>query len=326
MAFKICVIGCGGIAMSSHGPAYRRYADLHPEVELVGCCDLDERKAAAFGKRIGFARHYTDFAVMLTQEKPHAVAVLTPPDTIPAIAIAVMRRGYPVLMEKPPGATVEACQEIVSAAKDTGMHNMVAFNRRYAPLTQRLRGCLTQVAAEVEYIHCQFNRVRRLDPDFSTTTIHGIDTVRHLSGSSFEQIQFHYQEKPTLGPGVCNIYMDGRMISGARVQLAFCPVSGYSTERYTVCTQGHTFILDMPLPNAPALPGALQCYDPTGAVVKEVPESMGLSEAFGFYGEIATFCDALRAGSPIDDIATALQSVAIADCIRRRETQYRCQI
>ena len=35
MAFRICVIGCGSLSTSAHGPSCRRYADFHPDVELA---------------------------------------------------------------------------------------------------------------------------------------------------------------------------------------------------------------------------------------------------------------------------------------------------
>jgi hypothetical protein len=71
--FKIAIVGCGGIATDSHGPALAYYARTHPDTELAACCDLDECKAAAYAKRFGFARHFTDLDELLDAVRPGAV-------------------------------------------------------------------------------------------------------------------------------------------------------------------------------------------------------------------------------------------------------------
>ena len=49
MAFKICVICCGGIAFNSHGPGYKKYAEQHKDTILAACCDIDEKKRRITG-------------------------------------------------------------------------------------------------------------------------------------------------------------------------------------------------------------------------------------------------------------------------------------
>ena len=51
MAFKICAIGCGAMATTGHGPSFQRYAQEHPDTELVACCDLDAEKAELYRGR-----------------------------------------------------------------------------------------------------------------------------------------------------------------------------------------------------------------------------------------------------------------------------------
>ena len=43
--FKICLIGCGSVATSGHGPSLQKYVATHPDTLLAGCCDLDAAKA-----------------------------------------------------------------------------------------------------------------------------------------------------------------------------------------------------------------------------------------------------------------------------------------
>ena len=52
--FKICVLGCGSVATSGHGPSLQRYAAEHPDVVLAGCCDLNPERAETYRQTFGF--------------------------------------------------------------------------------------------------------------------------------------------------------------------------------------------------------------------------------------------------------------------------------
>ena len=78
MPFRICVIGCGSLSTSAHGPSCRRYADRQPDVELAACCDLDAARAERYRESFGFGKAYSDFRAMLTTERPDAVCLMAP--------------------------------------------------------------------------------------------------------------------------------------------------------------------------------------------------------------------------------------------------------
>ena len=54
MAFKICTVGCGGMANGGHGPSFRKYAQEREGVVLAGCCDVDLQKAEDYRGKFGF--------------------------------------------------------------------------------------------------------------------------------------------------------------------------------------------------------------------------------------------------------------------------------
>src|SRR5258706_16110919 len=97
---KLCTIGCGEHAGSSHGPAQARYAERHPGVELAACCDIDAKRAEHHRERFGFSRHYTDLQAMLEAEKPDAVILVVPEHATCALACRVLEQGFPLLLEK----------------------------------------------------------------------------------------------------------------------------------------------------------------------------------------------------------------------------------
>jgi len=329
MAFRICVIGCGSLSTSAHGPSCRRYADRHPDVELAACCDLDAAKAERYRESFGFGKAYSDFRAMLTAERPDAVCLMAPVSKTRELTCAVLEMGFPLIMEKPPGLNRTECQAMIDAAERAGVPNQVAFNRRYAPLVQALK---TRLEAsfrpeDIQDLRYDFFRINRRDADFATTAIHGIDTVRFLAGAPYRHIRFRYQAMPALGPTVANIYMECEMASGTMAHINFCPVTGVIIERATVSLFDHTFFLNVPIWQAYDSPGRLLHLE-HGAVREDIDGGSleGASEMYvasGFYGENASFFDDLRAGRrPRGDIRSGLQSVEIADCLRQRATEY----
>jgi myo-inositol 2-dehydrogenase/D-chiro-inositol 1-dehydrogenase len=328
MGFKICVIGCGDMAINGHGPSYKKYAMLHPDVVLAGCCDLDEQRAARFKNQFGFERYYTDVTTMLDREKPDAVCLIVPPQQTETLSLQIMKKGYPLLLEKPPGLDKEQTLCMIECANKYGVPNQVAFNRRYTPVVSGLKHLLKQILQleGIQNIHYDVFRVGRKENDFAITAIHGIDTVKHIADSDYRYIRFDYQEFPQLGPGVANIYMHCEFGSGATAHINLCPVSGTVIERATVNAYNHTFFVHIPWGSMDASGRLLHIFkdqiqlDITGSELSASDDMFLLN---GFYEENAAFFDNLRAGiKPAGDIASGLQSVEIADSIRKRKREY----
>jgi len=183
---------------------------------------------------------------------------------------------------------------------------------------------------KIQNIRYDFFRYGHKNLDFATTAIHGIDTVRFITNSDYRYIHFYYQEMAHLGMNVANFYMECIMVSGARAQLNFCPVSGVVIERATVNLYDNTFFLNIPMWSAYDTPGRLTYVqkgnDVLDLIGNEVSNGDEMFETCGFFDEDAIFFDTLKAGKrPKDDLESALQSVEIADCIRNRYPEYYCE-
>jgi myo-inositol 2-dehydrogenase / D-chiro-inositol 1-dehydrogenase len=325
---RLCLIGCGEHARVAHGPAQARVASERPDVALAACCDLDPARADAFRREFGFARSYTDLLAMLEAERPDAVVVVVPLDRTVEIGSAVLERGIPLLVEKPPGTTVMEVDRLRAAA-DNGTRavpHQVAFNRRFVPLVTELRR-IVETAGPVQHLHYEMTRVNRRDPDFSTTAIHGLDVVRFIAGADYVEARCRYRELPAFGPGVANVLVDAVMTSGATAHLAFCPVAGVMVERATVHTDGHTLFLDVPMWNSVDAPGRLLHFA-DGVLAADVRgnqcgDGTALFELGGFYRETAAFVDDLTAGRiPSPTLSESRQSVEIAQHLRERRTEF----
>jgi predicted dehydrogenase len=252
------------------------------------------------------------------------VVLVVPEPITCAVACDVLGRGIPLLLEKPPGRTLAELDRIRAAAGT--IPHQVALNRRYSPLVRETRRRLDAHGGPdaLQHIQYEMTRVDRRDPDFSATAIHGIDAVRFLSGSDYDQVRFRYRELPELGPGVANIFLDALMTSGATAQLSFCPVAGVVVERATLHLQDESFYLRIPMWSAYDSPGRLE-HVQKGRLAAEVlgdPEAPSFVLG-GFDAETEAFFDALAAGrAPSPSLAEARQSVAVAEKIQQREREF----
>jgi len=327
MPFKICTIGCGAMATSGHGPSYKKYADLNPDVELTACCDLIEERAREFMQKFGFKKYYTDMDKMLDTEKPDAVCLVAPVNLTMPLSVKIMEKGYPLIMEKPPGLNREETLKMIEVAEKYNIPNQVAFNRRYTPIIIEGYNILSQFKPEeIENIRYDFYRVGRMDDDFSTTTIHAIDTVKFLARSEYEYVSFTYQKVPNTPIG--NIFLNGRLKSGASFQINFCPASGVVMERAVVSLYSNTVFINVPVAGSIDIPGKMVHYENNKEVKEITGYDLGISENMfeysGFYDENANFFNCIREGrKPEGDIKSGLQSVEIADCIRKKLLEYR---
>ena len=323
--FRICVIGCGFMATDGHGPAYAKYAAEHEETFLAACCDIDPERAETFRTRFGFARAYTDYRVMLDEVCPDAVCLLSPVQFTCELAVEVLKKGYALFLEKPPGRNREEIEQIYAQAKQAQVSVWSAFNRRYTPLITRLKSLLE--GEQILNITYQMYRRNRRDPDFATTAIHAIDAVSHIAGAPYRYVDFTYQRRPEWEEYIANAYLTGQMENGCMAQLSIIPMGGTTAERITVNTDCASYFVELPFWSNPDSPGRLRrlvgndvTHDISGA---DLVDSCEMFEESGFYEENRRFFEHLRGGEPVScDLQAAIQPVEIADCLRNRARRY----
>lgn len=328
--FKICLIGCGYMTRSCHGPSCKKYADEHEDVVLAACSDLKIEKAEEACTKFGFRRAYADYLEMIEKEKPDVVLLITPVKLTPELSISLLERKIPVIMEKPPGMTAEENMRIHEAAVRNNTPARVAFNRRYTPLLRALKEEIAQINRPVLDVDCMFVRINRKDDDFSTTAIHAIDAVRYLAGSEYRDVSLQYHDILVDEKTVTNIKLTAKMQNGSSTSVTFLPCGGSVIERITVTLCGYSFFLQLPVWGGSDAPGRLICMkdDKVYKTIQgeDLVKEYTLYESNGFYDESRIFFDELREGKhPVSDVITGHSSVAIAQCIRHKKESYECR-
>lgn len=147
---KIAIIGCGGIANGKHMPSLSRQADA----EMVAFCDIVEERAEEAAKTFGAegATVYTDYQELMKAGGFDIVHVCTPNDSHSVITVAALEAGKHVMCEKPMAKTTAQAQEMIDAAKRTGMKLSVAYQNRFRSDSEYLKAvCENGELGEIYY-------------------------------------------------------------------------------------------------------------------------------------------------------------------------------
>ncbi len=133
MTLKTAVIGVG-----SMGANHARVNWELPDVDLVAIVDGDENRAQAVAKKYSTAA-YSDYRKMLDEAKPDAVTLAVPTVMHHEIAIEILNRKIPLLIEKPIAFSEEEGQDIINTAKRNNTKLQIGHIERFNPAILALK-------------------------------------------------------------------------------------------------------------------------------------------------------------------------------------------
>ncbi len=145
---QIAFVGCGGMGLRHlYGLVELKRCGFET-VELSAVCDINHDSAAHVAKvaqdELGVTpRVYTDFKDLLAKEKGlEAVNLVTDPISHHTHACAAFDAGIHVMVEKPMGVSVRACQVMIESAARSGCKLAVAENYRRDPTSRLFKAVL----------------------------------------------------------------------------------------------------------------------------------------------------------------------------------------
>ena len=134
MTIGIAVIGAG-----YWGPNLVRNAQATPGLRLEYLCDLDEARARKVLGEYSTVRTSSSLDQVLADPAVDAIAVATPASTHLPVAMAALRAGKHVLVEKPLAANYADGRKLVDEAERRGLTLMLDHTFVYTPAVQHLR-------------------------------------------------------------------------------------------------------------------------------------------------------------------------------------------
>lgn len=178
---RMAVIGVGHL-----GKEHARILAGLPDVELVGVADVNLEQAQAVARRCG-TRAYGDYWPLLNLVD--AATVVVPTIYHHAIAVEFLRRGIPLLVEKPLAATLEQADELVELAHRHEAVLQVGHIERFNPAFEEL----LRHPLRAKFVECE-----RLGPFSGRSTdigvvldlmIHDLDLLLALVGAPVRAVE-----------------------------------------------------------------------------------------------------------------------------------------
>jgi predicted dehydrogenase len=132
-------------------------------VVAVASRSLD--RAQDFATRHGIERAHGSYADVLADAEVDVLYVATPHPQHHAIALAALRAGKALLVEKAFTATVAGAREVVETSRETGVFAMEAMWTRFQPAVVRMRELIADGAiGEVRSVQADLGVQREFDP------------------------------------------------------------------------------------------------------------------------------------------------------------------
>lgn len=131
---KVGMIGAGQIAYD-----HCSGINSHPMAEVVAVADPSEKRARALGGKFGVGRVYETAAELIADADIAAVSVAVPNVYHAQIAIAALKAGKHVLLDKPFAMNYKQAAAVADAAKAAQRVFMLGMNWRYTTDVQTIK-------------------------------------------------------------------------------------------------------------------------------------------------------------------------------------------
>jgi predicted dehydrogenase len=239
---RLAVVGAG-----SRGRAYCKYAEMHPDkLEILAVAEPDAKRLAVFGDIYdvpGDMRFASWQELLQKGIEADAVLITTPDREHKAPAIAFMKAGFNILLEKPIAPSEADCDEIFYIMKKYNPLIGVCHVLLYTPHTKLIKGILDsgrigrivsiqrlEPVGFWHYIHSYVRGNWRREEHSSSMLLakscHDIDWILHIMGTEIEAVQSF---------GSLNHFNSGNKPAEAASRCLYCPIEKtcpYSAKRF----------------------------------------------------------------------------------------------
>ncbi|HPT22453.1 MAG TPA: Gfo/Idh/MocA family oxidoreductase [Bacteroidales bacterium] len=123
------IIGCGSVTEVKSGPAFNKVKDSR----LLAVTRRNIALAEDYARRHNVPKVHASASDLINDKEINAVYVATPPGSHAEYAIATIKAGKPVYIEKPMALNYAECRKIINASEKYNVPVFVAYYRRALP-------------------------------------------------------------------------------------------------------------------------------------------------------------------------------------------------
>jgi len=135
------IVGIGGFFTTVHLPNLTALKDRY---RIVAVCDRAGARAQDIARQTGAAQACSEVGPLLESRDVQLVLIATRHDSHAPLAMAALRAGKHVFVEKPAALNETQLAELAQVVESTDRVYMVGYNRRFSPHAVRLRELLAR--------------------------------------------------------------------------------------------------------------------------------------------------------------------------------------
>ncbi|WP_417458935.1 bi-domain-containing oxidoreductase [Kordiimonas sp.] len=291
----LAAIGAGNYAGRTLLPAFAKTAARLKTIASAGGVS-----GSHYGKKLGFEQSSTDTEAIFAAPDVDAIIIGTQHNSHAHFVLEALKAGKSTFVEKPLALTADELNAIEAAYRDAAATGhtpllMVGFNRRFAPLMQKLKRETMRSSQPMSIIYtCNAGEIPSdswiQDPSRGGGRIigeacHFIDIARHLAASEIVSVQSNRMSQPTADchdtASITLTFANGSM---ATIHYFANGNKAFPKERIEVFQGGKVFQLD----NFRKLSG----FGAVGLKSRAFQQDKGQARC------AAAFVEALQAGQP----------------------------
>jgi len=179
---RVAVVGTG----TWWGREHARVFSARPDVELCAIAGRSPERTEARAQEFG-VRGYVDLEQLLERERPDLVSLCLPNEGHFAPTLAVIRAGFPLLVEKPLVFDLDEADTLLREAEARSLFFAINFNHRYArPVQLAAQAVRAGELGELVFATWRFGgevgTSAHPHANLIETQCHGLDMLEHLCG------------------------------------------------------------------------------------------------------------------------------------------------
>lgn len=288
---RAALIGAANIARWAHMPALKKAGGSVRAIH-----SSSGARGKAYARRFGAAYCTTDYDQILRDEEVDLVLITSRNQHHAREALAALRAGKHVFVEKPMALTEPECAELLAAVEENGRQLAVGFNRRFAPDYIALRDQLSRRSGPA-VLTARVNSPGisgsfwMADPAIGGAILgeacHFVDLFYWLLGSEIEQVSAVSLPTGRTEPiGENNIAATFTFADGSIANLTYCTVGSRTSggERVEVFASGIGAVAE-----------DFKSFTAAGALRRT---SRRWFAEKGYDAQLKAFLDAVRSGRP----------------------------
>ena len=208
------LIGIGVVGYGYWGPNLVRNFTAVEGAQVVAICDMDERKMALGRRRHPGVMITSEFRNLLNDKRIDAIAIATPVHTHFELALAALKAGKHILVEKPLAQTSEQVRRLIEEAERRNLILMVDHTFLYTPAVQKIHELIGGGALGDIYY---YNGIRASLGLFQSD----VNVIWDLAVHDISIIQYIFDEKPVAVSATSTSHVAGSPENMAHISLFF---------------------------------------------------------------------------------------------------------